>query len=172
MVRTWQGGCSTADLRGTLRADGLGIVSLLDAIGDAVSDNPNPLDDAVWVVEDEPAAAELAADLCEASGARASLFRGPLQFLAALRGRSRPAAVVLDWRLEHELSAALFLATRHRFPGLPVIYWTGSHARALPAMIRNDRLTRIVDKAGGSGTFETALGWAMAQRQAIRSDGS
>ena len=39
--------------------------------------------------------------------------------------RQAPVAVILDWRLEHELSAALFLATRHRYPRMPVIYWTG-----------------------------------------------
>jgi CheY-like chemotaxis protein len=139
-------------------------VSLLEVISDAMSEERDPLDETVWIVEDEPAAAELASDLCEASGARASLFRSPLPFLAALRGTSTPSAVVLDWRLEHELSAAIFLATRHRFPDLPVIYWTGSSARALPAMIRNDPLTRIVDKAGGTGAFETALGWATGQR--------
>ena len=44
------------------------------------------------------------------------MFRAPLPFLAALREWSPPTAVVLDWRLEHELSAALFLATRHRYP--------------------------------------------------------
>jgi hypothetical protein len=37
----------------------------------------------IWIVEDEPAAAKLAADLCEASGAEASVFRAPLPFLTA-----------------------------------------------------------------------------------------
>jgi CheY-like chemotaxis protein len=143
---------------------GPGVVSVLDAISDAMTDEPEELDGTIWIVEDEPAAAELATDLCEAGGSRGSVFRSPLPYLAALRGHSTPLAVVLDWRLEHELSAALFLATRHRFPDLPVIYWTGSPARALPAMIRNDRLTRIVDKAGGTRAFETALAWAMARR--------
>src|SRR5688572_12239524 len=79
----------------------------------------------VWIVEDEPASATLAAELCETWGAHVSVFRAPLPFLSALRDRSQPMAVVLDWRLEHELSAPLFLATRHRYPRLPVIYWTG-----------------------------------------------
>jgi CheY-like chemotaxis protein len=140
-------------------------VSLLDATSEPMTADADPLNDTVWIVEDELAAAELAADLCEAAGVPASVFRSPLPFLAALRGLSTPRAVVLDWRLEHELSAALFLATRHRFPELPVIYWTGSTARALPAMIRNDRLTRIVDKASGTSAFETALGWAMERPQ-------
>lgn len=115
----------------------------------------------IWVVEDEPAAAELAADLCVASGAEPRLFRGPVAFLAAIRGTAAPAAVVLDWRLENELSAALFLATRHRFPSMRVVYWTGSMAASLPAMIHNDPLTRVVDKAGGSRAFEEALDWAI-----------
>ena len=114
----------------------------------------------VWIVEDEPAAAELAVELCGAWGAEASVFRAPLPYLAALRETVPPMAVVLDWRLEHELSAALFLATRHRYPQLPVIYWTGSSASALPSMIIDDALTTLVDKADGAGPFERALEWA------------
>ena len=45
---------------------------------------------AVWIVEDEPASAALAAELCEGRGAEVSLFRAPLPFLAALR-ESDPA---------------------------------------------------------------------------------
>ena len=115
----------------------------------------------VWIVEDEPAAARLAADLCGSLGAQPSLFHSALPFLRAFRGVQAPAAVVLDWRLEHELSAALFMATRHRFPSLRVIYWTGSRAAALPAMVREDPRTRVVDKAEGSGPFEQALRWAL-----------
>jgi DNA-binding NtrC family response regulator len=114
----------------------------------------------VWIVEDEPASATLAAELCEAWGAEVSVFRAPLPFLAALRNRSPPSAIVLDWKLEHELSAALFLATRHRYPRLPVIYWTGHFAAALPAMITDDARTTVVDKAGGTQPFERALDWA------------
>lgn len=115
---------------------------------------------AVWIVEDEPAAATLAAELCQQGGAAPTVFRAPLPYLAALRDRL-PSAVILDWRLEHELSAALFLATRHRHPGLPVVYWTGSPPESLPAMIRDDTLTRIVDKAAGTSAFEAALAWAL-----------
>jgi DNA-binding NtrC family response regulator len=121
---------------------------------------------AVWIVEDEPAAAQLAVELCSAADVAASIFRTPTPFLSALRDAGEPRAVVLDWRLERELSAALFLATRHRFPDLPVIYWTGSPLVALPAMIRDDPLTRFVDKAGGSAAFEEALHWAL-QRTAV-----
>ncbi len=116
----------------------------------------------VWIVEDEPAAAALAADLCESNGASACLFRTPLDFLTALRASAPPRAVVLDWRLENELSAALFLATRHRYPRMPVIYWTGSDRSALPSMICDDRATMIVDKAEGTVSFEAALTWALA----------
>ena len=114
----------------------------------------------VWIVEDEPAAAALAAELCAASGADALLFRTPLPFLVALRTSVAPIAAVLDWRLQRELSAALFLATRHRYPQLPIVYWTGT-VDALPAMIRDDAHTRVIDKADGAAAFERALGWAI-----------
>lgn len=119
----------------------------------------------VWIVEDEPAAAELAADLCSACGAHAELFRSAVPFLRAFREGGRPRAVVLDWRLERELSAALFLATRHRAPRMPVIYWTGSPGDALPAAVREDPCTRIVDKAAGTDAFDLALAWALAAEE-------
>ena len=115
----------------------------------------------VWIVEDEPAAAALAAELCQSIGAEPSLFRAPLPFLSALRTDEGPAAVILDWRLEHELSAALFLATRHRYPEMPVVYWTGSRFGSLPEMIRADGCTAIVDKAAGTSAFESAILWAL-----------
>jgi len=128
-------------------------------VTDQVAPGPG-LGPAVWIVEDEPASAALAAELCEGRGAEVSVFRAPLPFLAALREWSPPTAVVLDWRLEHELSAALFLATRHRYPILPVIYWTGHTVAALPSMITEDARTIVVDKAGGTEPFERALDWA------------
>jgi DNA-binding NtrC family response regulator len=118
-----------------------------------------------WIVEDEPAAASLAADLCDANGASASVFRLPLPYLTALRAGPAPAVVILDWRLEHELSAALFLATRHRHPRLPIIYWTGSVRGSLPSMIQDDRYTIVVDKAAGTADFEDALAWALDDEQ-------
>ena len=129
------------------------------AVTEGVANQPGP-QPRVWIVEDEPAAAALAAALCETWGAAPSVFRSPLPYLAALREVLPPMAVVLDWRLEHELSAALFLATRHRYPQLPVIYWTGSAASALPSMIVDDRLTTLIDKADGAEPFERALDWA------------
>jgi DNA-binding NtrC family response regulator len=120
----------------------------------------------IWIVEDEPAAAKLAADLCEASGAEASVFRAPLPFLTALRAVEAPVAIVLDWRLENELSAALYLATRHRYPHMPVIYWTGSVSARLPDMVRGDAMTVVVDKADGTVPFERALAWALEAESA------
>ena len=113
-----------------------------------------------WIVEDEPAAAALASEMCEASGAAVSAFRLPLAFLTAMRTSPAPAVLVLDWRLENELSAALFMATRHRYPRLPIIYWTGSPMDTLPDMIQDDRYTIVLDKAAGSVPFEDALAWA------------
>lgn len=122
-----------------------------------------------WIVDDEPSAAALAGELCAASGAAPSVFSLPLPFLTALRTSPAPAVVVLDWRLENHLSAALFMATRHRYPRLPIIYWTGSRTDALPSMIQDDQFTIVVDKAAGSSPFEDALAWAFddAQRPAL-----
>jgi FixJ family two-component response regulator len=118
-----------------------------------------------WIVEDEPAAASLAADLCEASGAAASVFRLPLAFLSAMREGPAPAVVILDWRLENELSAALFMATRHQHPHLPIIFWTGRGTDRLPAMIHDNGYTRVVDKAGGTSPLEDALIWALEDQK-------
>ena len=49
---------------------------------------------------------------------------------------------------------------------LPVVFWTGSAPESLPAMIRADERTRIVDKAAGTSAFEDALAWALASTQA------
>ncbi len=117
----------------------------------------------VWIVEDEPAAGDLASELCEGIGAESSVFRAPLPFLAAMGGSDPPTAIVLDWRLERELSAALFLATRHRYPQIPVIYWTCSPTVALPAMILDDPCTKVVEKTSGTASLEEALNWALAQ---------
>jgi FixJ family two-component response regulator len=118
----------------------------------------------IWIVEDEPAAAALAVDLCAAAGAVAIVFSAALPFLGALRILEPPAAVVLDWRLEREVSAAIFLAIRHRTPDMPVVYWTGSPRANLPGMISGDGRARIVDKAAGAAAFEAALAWALARQ--------
>lgn len=116
-----------------------------------------------WIVEDEPEAAALAAELCAASGAEPSVFRTPLPFLEALRVASPPDVVVLDWRLEQQLTAALFLATRHRHPELPIVFWTGSPLEALPAMVRQDAHAVVVDKAAGTRAFELAVTTAISE---------
>lgn len=121
---------------------------------------PQPV---VVIVEDDPAVAQLAADLCVAAGAEPQVFRSTLPVLRALPSGTRPAVAVLDWRLEHELSAALFMALRHRYPALPIVYWTASSPAALPSMIREDPLTRSVEKSGGSAAFEAALEWALGR---------
>ena len=113
----------------------------------------------VWIVEDEQTVAKLAAEICEQAGALPTVFRAPLSYLLALRGSSMPDAVILDWRLENELSSGLFLATRHRYRGMPVIYWTNT-PESLPAMIRDDPLTLVADKQGGVEALEMALRWA------------
>ncbi|HEX2221714.1 MAG TPA: hypothetical protein VHK06_04250 [Candidatus Limnocylindria bacterium] len=123
----------------------------------------------VWIVEDEPQASDLALDLCAAGGADGRVFRDPVEFINALRGELAPSAVVLDWRLERELSAALFMATRHHYPGLPVIYWTGTPTGSLPSMIHNDPDTQVVDKADGLVAFEAALAWALTMADEARS---
>lgn len=115
----------------------------------------------VWIVEDDPDAAALASELCEACGAVASVYPNPASFLSALRSGPLPDAVVFDWRLGQDLSAALFLATRHRRPDLPVVYWTGMEADGLPGVIREDGNARIVDKVRGSAGFEEAICWAL-----------
>jgi hypothetical protein len=114
-----------------------------------------------WIVEDEPAVATLAVDLCAEHGATPSVFRRSLTFMDALRASHPPTVLILDWRLENELSAALFMATRHRYPSLPIVYWTGSRADGLPSMIRADPYTVVVDKAEGTSAFEDALDWAL-----------
>ncbi len=121
----------------------------------------------VWIVEDEPDVGLVAAEICESVGGVPTIFRAPLAFLLALRGSSMPDAVILDWRLANDLSAGLFLATRHRYRGMPVIYWTNS-PEALPDMVREDELTQVVAKQGGVEPFEKALGWAFEQRQPVR----
>ena len=117
----------------------------------------------VVVVEDDPTVAALAADLCRGMGADAVLFASPAPFLKALGG-DPPRAVVLDWRLEREVSSAGFMAIRHRYPELPVVCWTASPSESLPVMIHDDPMTRIVDKASGMGAFEHALSWALGAR--------
>ncbi len=119
-----------------------------------------PLGDEVWILEDEPGPAQLVLELCRAAEVEPRLFQTAAPLLRALRSAA-PSVVVLDWRLGNELSAPLFLALRHRIPLLPVIYWTASETTALPEAIRNDRMTRAVEKSSGIAAFEDALAWAL-----------
>ena len=122
-------------------------------------------DRSAWIVEDEPAVASLAVDLCAEHGATPSVFRHSRPFMNALRASPPPSVLILDWRLENELSAALFMATRHRYPRLPIVYWTGSQADGLPSMIRADPHAVVVDKAEGTSAFEEALDWALDEER-------
>jgi CheY-like chemotaxis protein len=115
----------------------------------------------VSVLEDEPALAELAADLCRGLGVTAAVYASPAPFLEAAR-IAPPRVLVLDWRLQGQLGAAAFMAVRHRYPQLPVVCWTASPAWQLPQMIRQDPMTRVIDKAAGAEAFEAALRWALA----------
>ena len=124
-------------------------------------------DRSAWIVEDEPAVASLAVDLCTEHGATPSVFRQSHSFMRALRASSPPSVLILDWRLENELSAAVFMATRHRYPRLPIVYWTGSRADGLPSMIRADPHAVVVDKAEGTSAFEKALDWALDGEQVM-----
>jgi FixJ family two-component response regulator len=114
-------------------------------------------------VDDEPAAAALACEMCELAGLEAIPFGSAVSYLGALRGPGTPALVVLDWRLEHELSAALFMATRQQYPTLPIIFWTGSEVGALPRMVHDDPNVQVLAKSGGSAEFEAALAWALGE---------
>lgn len=116
---------------------------------------------AISILEDEPALAALAADLCRGLGVSVAVYASPAPFLEAAR-LVPPQVLVLDWRLHGQLGAAAFMAVRHLLPRLPVVCWTASPAWHLPQMIRQDPMTRLIDKAAGAGEFEEALRWALA----------
>jgi DNA-binding NtrC family response regulator len=120
-----------------------------------------PPDDAVRVaiLEDDLALGQLAADLCSGIGVEAVTYTLPGAFLEAAR-TDPPRALVLDWRLQGQLGAAAFMAVRHRYPAMPVVCWTASPTWNLPQMLRDDPLTRVIDKAAGATTFEAAVRWA------------
>lgn len=122
-----------------------------------------PAATSVWIVDDEPEAAQLAVELAGLAGAQARAFRDHEGYLAALQADPSPLAVVLDWRLERELASAVYLATRHRLPRLPVIFWTASREAELPVAMRSDPATRIVRKTDGIVVLEEALQWALDQ---------
>ncbi|MGH2455709.1 MAG: response regulator [Candidatus Limnocylindria bacterium] len=118
---------------------------------------PSPL---VVVVEDDAALASIAEEVCEALGYGASAYAAPAAFLRDFAA-SAPDAVVLDWRLEREVGSAVFMAIRHRFPRIPVVCWTAMPLDGLPAMVRQDPLTRFVAKGSDVVHLEEALRWAV-----------
>ena len=79
-------------------------------------------------------------------------------------GASRPAVVILDWRLESELSAALSWP-HHSIRTSDHLLDRQRHGRAAVDDPRQ-RLTRVVDKAGGNSPFEEALAWALETSRA------
>jgi len=122
------------------------------------NEDPRPL---VVIVEDDGAVADLGSELCDLAGARATTFPAALSLMRAMNDGLTPRVVVLDWRLEREVSAGLFLALRHRHPDLPVLLWTGAGAHQLPEMILRDPLTRVVTKGAGGDPFVAGIGWAL-----------
>jgi CheY-like chemotaxis protein len=128
---------------------------------DVAEAEDSPAGPQVSVLEDDPTLAALAADLCHGLGVSAAIYTSPAPCLEAAR-LAPPRVLVLDWRLEGQLGAATFMAVRHRYPRLPVVCWTASPAWHLPQMIRQDPMSRVVDKAAGAGGFEDALRWALA----------
>lgn len=115
----------------------------------------------VVVVDDDREVARLGGELCAMAGARGATYASTLQLIRAMNDGLSPQAVVLDWRLEREVSAGLFLALRHRFPRLPIMLWTGVAADQLPDMVLQDPLTRIVVKGEGTRPFMAAVRWAL-----------
>jgi DNA-binding NtrC family response regulator len=114
----------------------------------------------VAILEDDRTLGELAAELCRGIGAEPVVYAAPAEFLEAARAEP-PRVLILDWRLQGQLGAATFMAVRHRYPAMPVVCWTASHASHLPQMIREDPMTRVVDKSAGAEAFESALRWAI-----------
>jgi FixJ family two-component response regulator len=115
----------------------------------------------VAVLEDEPHLAELAVELCDRMGLTAATYRSPAGFLGEVSHHA-PRLLVLDWRFERELGAAVFMAVRHRFGDLPIVCWTATAISDLPAMLVRDPNVRIVQKARGVDAFESALRWAVS----------
>ena len=115
----------------------------------------------VAVLEDEPHLAELAVELCDRMGLTAATYRSPANFLGEVSHHT-PRLLVLDWRFERELGAAVFMTVRHRFGDLPIVCWTATAITDLPAMLVRDPNVRIVQKARGAEAFEAALRWAVS----------
>ncbi len=115
----------------------------------------------VVVLEDERALADLAVEVCGHLGLRAVVFRTSAAYSGAL-GARRPRLVILDWRLEREVAAAVYLALRHRFHDLQIVLWTATGERELPGMLGADPHTRVVRKSSGLDALEMAIREAIA----------
>jgi DNA-binding response OmpR family regulator len=116
----------------------------------------------VAVLEDDPQLADLAVELCARAGLSAEAYSSPAAFLGEV-SLTPPRLLILDWRFERELGAAVFMTVRHRFGNLPIVCWTAAPASDLPAMVVDDPRVRIVSKSGGIEAFEAAVRWAAAK---------
>jgi len=115
----------------------------------------------VAVIEDEREPGELALEVCQRMGLSARQYRTSAAFQAAFAER-RPDLVILDWRLEREVAAAVYLALRHRFEALPIVLWTGTGEHDLPRMVARDPHTSVVPKPSGLEALEAAIRGAFA----------
>ncbi len=115
----------------------------------------------VAVLEDERELADLAVEVCRQLGLSAAVFETSAAYNGAFGGR-RPSLVILDWRLEHEVAAAVYMALRHRFDDLRIVLWTATGERELPGMLDADPHTRVVRKSSGLEALEGAIREAIA----------
>jgi FixJ family two-component response regulator len=129
--------------------------------GSAPARIPNP---DVAVLEDEPQLAELAVELCGRVGLTAETYSSPTAFLGE-GSLTPPRVLILDWRFERELGAAVFMTVRHRFGDVPIVCWTATPATDLPTMVVGDPRVRIVLKSDGIEAFEDAVRWAAAAQE-------
>jgi DNA-binding response OmpR family regulator len=137
----------------------MGLTDVLNGMnGGAPARIPNP---DVAVLEDDPQLAELAVELCRRMGLSAQTYSSPGAFLGDATV-TRPRLLILDWRFERELGAAVFMTVRHRFGDLPIVCWTATPASDLPSMVVDDPRVRIVPKPDGIEAFEVAVRWAAA----------
>jgi DNA-binding response OmpR family regulator len=137
----------------------MGLTDVLPYMSGADSNRAPALPD-VAVLEDDPKLAELAVELCDRMGLSAATYRSPAGFLGEVSHIS-PRLLILDWRFERELGAAVFMAVRHRLGDIPIVCWTSTAITDLPAMLVRDERVRIVHKDRGIDAFETALRWAL-----------
>ena len=113
----------------------------------------------VAVLEDQEHAALLAIEACDGLGLTAATFSSPATFLSHFTNME-PRIVVLDWRLEQNVGAGVFMALRHRFGLLPIVCWTAMPPSSLPDIVTSDGRTMVVQKTSGIDALESALRWA------------